>query len=317
MMSQTVRRARAQRRVPRDCPGAARRNAGAEDADHPRGAVDDEARRLPMRRARTASGWSTRYSSPPTRPDKAVSDLWLRAGRRPQAAAPHYQHQAPPKAVSRGRPTVSASPSRPSARPTKSSRSTFSISPAGGEARRLTNLSTGAVSPKWRPDGKAILFESLVYPNALDDEANKKIAAERKARKYNVRAYEHFPIRYWNQWLDDRQPTLMVQSIEPGASAQDILSSTALARTPGFSGSPKPTPASHLRRSGVPTAGRLCSRRPPSAGTPRSRMWAITCTGWPREGGEPRVAEPGAGDIPRGRIQPRRQVALLQVRAAG
>jgi dipeptidyl aminopeptidase/acylaminoacyl peptidase len=106
----------------------------------------------------------------------------------------------------------------------------------GGEARRLTNISTGASSPKWRPDGKAILFESLVYPNATDDEANKKIAADRKARKYNVRTYEHFPIRFWNQWLDDRQPTVMVQSIEPGSAPKDILSATALARTSGFSG---------------------------------------------------------------------------------
>ena len=106
----------------------------------------------------------------------------------------------------------------------------------GGEAHRLTNISTGAIGPKWRPDGKAILFESLVYPNALDDEANKKIAAERKALKYNVRTYEHFPIRYWNQWLDDRQPTLMVQLIEPGSTPKDILSNTALARTSGYSG---------------------------------------------------------------------------------
>jgi dipeptidyl aminopeptidase/acylaminoacyl peptidase len=106
----------------------------------------------------------------------------------------------------------------------------------GGEARRLTNISTGASGPKWRPDGKAVVFESLVYPNASDDDANKKIAAERKARKYNVRVYQHFPIRYWNQWLDDRQPTLMVQSIEPGSNPKDILSSTTLARTSGFSG---------------------------------------------------------------------------------
>ena len=106
----------------------------------------------------------------------------------------------------------------------------------GGEARRLTNISTGASSPQWRPDGKAILFESRVYPNALDDEANKKIAAEHKERKYNVRVYEHFPVRYWNQWLDERQPTIMVQSIEQGAAAKDILSATALARTAGFSG---------------------------------------------------------------------------------
>jgi len=106
----------------------------------------------------------------------------------------------------------------------------------GGEARRLTNLSTGAKNPKWRPDGKAILFESRVYPNALDDEANKKIAAEHKERKYNVRVYEHFPVRYWNQWLDERQPTVLVQLVDLGSVPKDILSASALARAPGFSG---------------------------------------------------------------------------------
>jgi dipeptidyl aminopeptidase/acylaminoacyl peptidase len=106
----------------------------------------------------------------------------------------------------------------------------------GGEAHRLTNISTGARNPQWRPDGKAVLFESLVYPNASDDEANKKVAADRKARKYNVRVYEHFPVRFWNQWLDDRQPTILTQSIEPGSAPKDILSATTLARTSGFSG---------------------------------------------------------------------------------
>src|ERR1700722_136986 len=109
------------------------------------------------------------------------------------------------------------------------------LSPGGGEARRLTNLSTGASRPKWRPDGQAILFQSRVYPGALDDEANKKIAAEHKARKYNVRAYDHFPGRYWNEWLDERQPTLLVQPVD-SESAKDILSPTALAHESGFYG---------------------------------------------------------------------------------
>jgi dipeptidyl aminopeptidase/acylaminoacyl peptidase len=109
------------------------------------------------------------------------------------------------------------------------------LSAGGGEARRLTNLSTGASWPKWRPDGRAILFQSQVYPGALDDAANKKIAAERKARKYNVRAYDHFPVRYWNEWIDERQPTLLVQTLD-GAPAQDVLSPTALAHESGFYG---------------------------------------------------------------------------------
>lgn len=113
----------------------------------------------------------------------------------------------------------------------------------GGEARRVTDIATGASAPKWRPDGKAILFESSVYPNALDDEANRKIAAEHKARKYNVHAYEHFPVRQWNQWLDDRQPTILVQSLEPGAKPKDIISPTELAHNSSFSGVPDPTSA--------------------------------------------------------------------------
>ncbi|THD57201.1 S9 family peptidase [Phenylobacterium sp.] len=106
----------------------------------------------------------------------------------------------------------------------------------GGEARRVTSLSTAATRPQWRPDGQAILFETMVYPGALDDEANKKAIAAKKARKYNVRTYEHFPIRYWNEWLDERMPTIEVVSLEPGAKPKDILSPTTLAHTPGFSG---------------------------------------------------------------------------------
>src|ERR1044071_2073857 len=52
----------------------------------------------------------------------------------------------------------------------------------GGEAVRITSLSTGARSPQWRPDGESILFVSTVYPGAADDDANKQIAAERKAQ---------------------------------------------------------------------------------------------------------------------------------------
>lgn len=107
----------------------------------------------------------------------------------------------------------------------------------GGEAMRVTSLSTGAGSPRWRPDGSALLFSSRVYPGAADDEANKKAAAERKARKYNARVYESFPIRYWDRWLDDTQAHLFVQTLEPGARAKDLLAGTRLLAEPGFAGS--------------------------------------------------------------------------------
>lgn len=108
---------------------------------------------------------------------------------------------------------------------------------SGGEAMRVTSLSTGARSPQWRSDGKALLFVSSVYPGAKDDEANKKIASERKAQKYRARVYDSFPVRNWDKWLEDTQAHLFVQSLEPDAKAKDILAGTRFVNEPGFGGS--------------------------------------------------------------------------------
>lgn len=113
----------------------------------------------------------------------------------------------------------------------------YVLSLAGGEAVRLTSLSTGAFDPQWRPDGQALLFQSHVFAGAHDDEANRKILNERKQRKYNVRVYDGFPIRRWDRWLEDRRPHIFVQSLEPGAKARDLLAGTKLAAEPGFGGS--------------------------------------------------------------------------------
>jgi dipeptidyl aminopeptidase/acylaminoacyl peptidase len=178
---------------------------------------------------------------PAYEPDKEASDLWLVAADGGAAPRRITNTRAPESGV------AWSPDSRSIAFSTKREgdevEQIYILDLSGGEARRLTDLATGAMGPKWRPDGQAILFESAVYPNAPDDETNRKIAAERKARKYNVRAYEHFPVRQWNQWLDDRQPTLLVQSLEPGAKPKDILSATALARSAGFSGVPDSTSA--------------------------------------------------------------------------
>ena len=105
-----------------------------------------------------------------------------------------------------------------------------------GEAQRLTNISTAARAPLWQPDGKAILFQSDVYPGAKTDEENRKAAQERRARKWNARVYDGFPIRDWDRWLDDRRPSLLVQGTEPGSEARDILAGSRLASSPGFGG---------------------------------------------------------------------------------
>ena len=47
---------------------------------------------------------------------------------------------------------------------------------AAGEAQRLTSLSTGARAPQFSPVNDAILYTINAYPNAADDDAQKKIA---------------------------------------------------------------------------------------------------------------------------------------------
>lgn len=105
---------------------------------------------------------------------------------------------------------------------------------SGGEAERLTSLTLGAGAPKWSPDGRTLLFVSQVYPGAPDEAGNQRAAKERKERKYNVRAYEQFPVRFWNHWLDEQEPHLLVQEARAGAKPRDLLAGTQLIRRPGF-----------------------------------------------------------------------------------
>jgi dipeptidyl aminopeptidase/acylaminoacyl peptidase len=167
--------------------------------------------------------------------DKAISDLWLVATDGAKAAHRITHTKAPESAVAWS--PDSSSIAFVTKREGDEVAQVYVLNLAeGGEARRLTNVSTGADHPKWRPDGKAILFESSVFPGALDDEANKKMQKERKDRKYNVRVYEHFPVRFWNQWLDERIPTIEVQALDQ-STAKDLLAATKLAQSKGFFGS--------------------------------------------------------------------------------
>jgi dipeptidyl aminopeptidase/acylaminoacyl peptidase len=116
----------------------------------------------------------------------------------------------------------------------------YLLSLDGGDAQRLTNLALGATGPRWRPDGNAILFQSDVYPGAANEEANRKIDADRKARKYKARAYESYPIRRWDKWVPETHPHLFVQELDPAAAPRDLLAGTKLIEKPGFAGSGTP-----------------------------------------------------------------------------
>ena len=97
---------------------------------------------------------------------------------------------------------------------------------AGGEAQRLTTQAGGASGPAISPDGKHLLYQGSFDP----------LGATRKQRKYNARAFDTFPIRQWDHWLDEKRPHLFVQSLEPGAKPKDLLEGTRLAAEKGFDG---------------------------------------------------------------------------------
>jgi dipeptidyl aminopeptidase/acylaminoacyl peptidase len=104
----------------------------------------------------------------------------------------------------------------------------------GGEAWRLTKTATGATSPVWRPGGQAILFQSEVYDGAATEEENAKIAAARKARKYNAHVWDSYPIARWDKWITDSHPHPLVQELAPDAKPRDLLAGAKLISEPGF-----------------------------------------------------------------------------------
>lgn len=105
----------------------------------------------------------------------------------------------------------------------------------GGEARRVTDLAGGANAPVWSPDGRALLVTTLAYRGVADEAANRKAIEERKARKFNTRVYDEFPIRHWDRWLDDRRPMPVVQALD-GSPPRYLLGGTRLFASRGYGG---------------------------------------------------------------------------------
>jgi dipeptidyl aminopeptidase/acylaminoacyl peptidase len=104
----------------------------------------------------------------------------------------------------------------------------------GGDAQRVTNAPTAASVPAWSPDGKRIVFQAAIWPGATDEESNRKAAQEKKNTKSKVRTFDIFPVRNWDQWIDESRPHLWVVDLQGDRKARALFAASALARSAGF-----------------------------------------------------------------------------------
>lgn len=97
----------------------------------------------------------------------------------------------------------------------------YSISPAGGEATRLTSVPSGADNELWSPDGKTIAFVSRVYPDCPDEACTAKRDADKAKSKMKARTYTKLLYRHWTQWWDGKRSHLFVIAAD-GGKARDL-----------------------------------------------------------------------------------------------
>ncbi len=91
----------------------------------------------------------------------------------------------------------------------------------GGEAKKVSNMSTGASDLQVSPDGKWCSFSSTVYPDCPNDDCNKKRMEEVEQSKVKAKIFDKLPYRVWNSWKDGMRNHLFVLPVA-GGTAVDI-----------------------------------------------------------------------------------------------
>jgi dipeptidyl aminopeptidase/acylaminoacyl peptidase len=111
-----------------------------------------------------------------------------------------------------------------------------------GTPHQVTNISTGADSGIWSPDGKNIVFVSEVYPDCKDDACNKQRDEELKKSKVTAKIFTRLFYRHWNAFTEFKRSHLFVveapvsgaqSGTSPAGAAADTAAPTPRDLTPG------------------------------------------------------------------------------------
>jgi dipeptidyl aminopeptidase/acylaminoacyl peptidase len=97
----------------------------------------------------------------------------------------------------------------------------WSIPVRGGEARKISSISTEASGLLVSPAGAHIVFASEVYPDCPDDDCNRTRNAEAERSKVQAKVFTTLPYRVWNAWKDGKRNHVFVMDID-GDIARDL-----------------------------------------------------------------------------------------------
>lgn len=98
---------------------------------------------------------------------------------------------------------------------------------AGGEPKQITDISTGANTAIWSPDGQRVAFVSAVYPEfsekpfAESDKLNKAKDEEIEKSPVKVKTFTKLFYRHWDDYVGDKRQHLFVCKAD-GSDCRDV-----------------------------------------------------------------------------------------------
>jgi dipeptidyl aminopeptidase/acylaminoacyl peptidase len=97
----------------------------------------------------------------------------------------------------------------------------------GGEARKLTDISTEASNAIWSPDSSHIAFVSAVYPEFSEkpfkesNELNKKKIDEVEKNPVKAKVFSRLFYRHWVEYVSDKRQHLFVMKMPAGPNGSE------------------------------------------------------------------------------------------------